>query len=113
MNFTTFCYLNFKFLFFSEKFFFTHDIYWHPQPTTSTHYSRTTTFSYTQFTQQDGRKERTAKRAVTLVSDKRDKAITCMLCRDLHFTLMFSGHLLKDLFKGGRSLARRFFKQNC
>ena len=43
------------------------------------------------------------------MSDKRDKAIiTCVLCRDLHFTLMFSGHLLKDLFKGGQSLARRF-----
>ena len=48
------------------------------------------------------------------MSDKRDKAIiTCVLCSDLHFTFMFSGHLLKDLFKGGRSLARRFFKQNC
>ena len=46
------------------------------------------------------------------MSDKRDKAIiTCVLCRDLHFTLMFSGHLLKDLFKGGRSLARRFFQK--
>ena len=46
------------------------------------------------------------------MSDKRDKAIiTCVLCRNLHFMLMFSGHLLKDLFKGGRSLARCFFKQ--
>ena len=34
-----------------------------------------------------------------------------MLCRDLHFTLMFSGHLLKDLFKGGQSLTKRFFKR--
>ena len=42
------------------------------------------------------------------MSDKRDKAITCVLCRDLHFTLMFPGHLLKDLFKGARSLARPF-----
>ena len=33
-----------------------------------------------------------------------------MLCRDLHFTLMFSGHLLKDLFKGGRSLTKTFFQ---
>ena len=37
-----------------------------------------------EFTQKDGRKERTAKRAVTLVCDKRDKDITCVLCRDLH-----------------------------
>ena len=34
-----------------------------------------------------------------------------MLCRDLHFTLMFSGHLLKDLFKGGQSLTEGFFKR--
>ena len=33
--------------------------------------------------------------------DKRDKAITCVLCRDLHITLMFSGVLLKDLFNRG------------
>ena len=54
-----------------------------------------------------GGKERTAKRAVTLLCDKRDDSITCVLRRDLQFTLMFSGHLLKDLFKG-----RRSFKQN-
>ena len=33
--------------------------------------------------------------------DKRDKAITCVLCGDLHITLMFAGVLLKDLFRGG------------
>ena len=35
-----------------------------------------------------------------LVRDKRDKAITCVFCRDFHLTLMFSGLLQKDLFKG-------------
>ena len=39
--------------------------------------------------------------------DKRDKAITCVLCRDLHLTVMFSGRLQKDLFKG--SEVRRKF----
>ena len=42
------------------------------------------------------------------MSDKRDKAITCVLCRDLHFTLTFPGHLLKDLFKGVQTLVRFF-----
>ena len=41
----------FNFNFFLEKVFFTQDIYPHPhpRPTTSTHYPRPTTFSYTQF----------------------------------------------------------------
>ena len=37
---------------------------------------------------------------VTLVCDKRDKAISNVFCRDLHLTSMFSGLLQKDLFKG-------------
>ena len=88
-------------------FFFTHEISPHPRPTPRTHdrpyYPRhlpTLPVAY-------GGKERTAKRAVTLLCDKRDESITCVLRRDLQFTLMFSGHLLKDLFKG-----RRSFKQN-
>ena len=36
----------------------------------------------------------------TAVCDKRDKAITCGFCRDLHLTPRFSGPLQKDLFKG-------------
>ena len=36
----------------------------------------------------------------TLVHDQRDRAITCLLCGDLHLTSMFSGLLQKDLFKG-------------
>ena len=44
-----------------------------------------------EFTQQDGK---------TLVCDKRDRAITYVFRRDLHLTLMFSGLLQKDLFKG-------------
>ena len=32
--------------------------------------------------------------------DKRDRAITCVFCRDLHLTTMFSGPLPKDLFEG-------------
>ena len=35
-----------------------------------------------------------------LVRDKCDRAITCVFCQDLHLTLMFSGLLQKDLFKG-------------
>ena len=38
-----------------------------------------------EFTQQDRRKERTHN-ALTLVCDKQDKAITCVLYYDLHFT---------------------------
>ena len=36
----------------------------------------------------------------TAVCDKRDRAITCGFCRDLHLTPRFSGPLQKDLFKG-------------
>ena len=35
----------------------------------------------------------------TLVGDKRDRAITCAFCRDLHLTLMFCGLLGKYQFK--------------
>ena len=35
-----------------------------------------------------------------LMCDKRDRAITYVFRRDLHLTLMFSGLLQKDLFKG-------------
>ena len=35
----------------------------------------------------------------TLVCDKRDRAITCAFCRDLHLTLMFCGVLAKYQFK--------------
>ena len=44
--------------------------------------------------------------------DKRDRAITCVFCRDLHLTLTFSGLLQKDLFKGKWSLGKSCFKQN-
>ena len=47
----------------------------------------------------------------TLVRDKRDRAITCVLCRDLLLTLMLFGLLQKDLFKGEWTLAEGFFKQ--
>ena len=33
------------------------------------------------------------------VCDKRDRAITCMLCRDLHSALMFSGFYKKICLK--------------
>ena len=48
----------------------------------------------------------------TGVCDNRDRAVTCVFCRDLHFTLMFSVLLQKDLFKGRWSLAEGFYKQN-
>ena len=35
-----------------------------------------------------------------LLCDKRDRAITYGFCRDLHLTLVFSGLLQKDFFKG-------------
>ena len=44
--------------------------------------------------------------------DKRDRAITCVFCRGLRFTLMFSRRLQKDLFKGRWSLAEGFNRQN-
>ena len=47
-----------------------------------------------------GFSEFTQKDVKMLVCDKRDRAITCVFCRDLHLTLMFSGLLQKDLFKG-------------
>ena len=34
------------------------------------------------------------------MSDKRERAITCVFCRDLHLTSTFSGLLQTDLFKG-------------
>ena len=33
---------------------------------------------------------------------------TYVLCHDLHFMLIFSGHLLKHLVKGGQGLTRLF-----
>ena len=48
----------------------------------------------------------------TLACDKRDRAITYVFCRHLLLTLMFSGLLHKDLFKGKWSLAKSYFKQN-
>ena len=60
------------------------------------------------FTQQDGRKKRTAKRlCVTNVT-----AVTYEFCRDLHLPLIFSGLLQTDLFKERWSLAESYFKQN-
>ena len=54
--------------------------------------------SISEFTQQDGRKKRTAKllcvtnvTGLLLVCDKRDRAITCVFCRDLHLKLKFPG----------------------
>ena len=44
----------------------------------------TLTSLLSEFTQQDGK---------TFVCDKRDRAITCVFCRDLHLTLIFSGRL--------------------
>ena len=35
----------------------------------------------------------------TLVRDKRDRAITCVFCRDLHLTIMFSGLYKKICLK--------------
>ena len=47
------------------------------------------------------------------VCDNRNRAITwqCVFCRDLHFTIMFSGRLQKDLFKGRWSLAEGFINK--
>ena len=44
--------------------------------------------------------------------DKRDRAITCMFCRDRHVTLMISGLLQKDLFKGGEEWRNVFSNNN-
>ena len=65
--------------------------------------------TFVKFTQQDGRKKSDGK---TLVCDKRDRVITCVFCRGLHITPMFSGPLQKNLFKGNWSLAKSCFKQN-
>ena len=43
------------------------------------------------------------------VCDKRDRAITCVFCRDLHLTFMCSGLLQKGLWKGRWSLAEIFW----
>ena len=50
----------------------------------------------------------------TLVCDNCDRAITYryVFCRDRHLTLMFSGLLQIDLFKGKWSLEKSYFKQN-
>ena len=42
------------------------------------------------------------------MGDKRDRAITCVFCRDLHLTLMFSRLLQKHLFKVTCSLSESF-----
>ena len=46
-----------------------------------------------EFTRQDGRKNK--EDGKTLVRDESDKVITCVLCRYLHLTLMFSGRFSK------------------
>ena len=53
-------------------------------------------YDISEFTQQDQDEEERK----TLVCDKGYMAITCVFCRDLPLTLMFSGLLRKDLFKG-------------
>lgn len=50
-----------------------------------------------ELTQQDGGKKRTAKRSI--VCDKREGAITCESCRNLHLTWMFSGLYEKTRLK--------------
>ena len=64
-----------------------------------------------EFPRQDGKEEEDGK---TLVWDKLDRAITCVFCRDLHLTPIFSGPLKKrsDLFKIPWSLAKSCFKRN-
>ena len=47
-----------------------------------------------------------------LTCDKCGRAITYMFCRDLYLTVIFSGLLQKDLFKGKWCLAKSYFKQN-
>ena len=46
---------------------------------------------FSEITQEDGK---------MFVCDRRDRAITCVFCRDLHLTLTFSSPLQKDLYKG-------------
>ena len=45
---------------------------------------------YSDFRRKDGGKKRTAKR---MCVSNRVRVITCVFCRDLHFTLMFSVRL--------------------
>ena len=53
----------------------------------------TLTSLLSEFTQQDGK---------TFACDKRDRVITCVFCRDLHLTLIFSGRLQnKNCLKKG------------
>ena len=59
-----------------------------------------------EFMQQNGRKKRTAK--CMCVTDLTSYCLRVLLW----FTLMFSGLLQKDLFKGGWSLVKNFFKPN-
>ena len=47
----------------------------------------------------------TGQQEETLVCDKRDGVISCVLCCDLHLALMFFSLLQKDL-------AKSYFKQN-
>ena len=56
----------------------------------------------------DGRKVRTAKHLCVTNAT----GYYYVFCRDLHLTMMFFVLLLKDLFKGKWSLAKRYFKQN-
>ena len=55
-------------------------------------------FSYVGDGYAKGRKEE--EDGKSLVCDKSCMAITCVLCRYLNLTLMFSGLLRKDLLKG-------------
>ena len=61
-----------------------------------------------EFTQQSGRKKRTAN----LLCYKRDRPINRLFCRELHLALIFPRRLQKDPFKGKWSLAKSYFKQN-
>ena len=42
--------------------------------------------------------------------DKRDRAVTCVFCRDLHRTFKFSGLKQKDVLKRRWSLTESFFQ---
>ena len=49
-----------------------------------------------------------------LLCDKRDRAITCLLCRDLHLTLKFSGLCKKICLKerfGGKIFQTKLFSR--